>query len=158
VSALGIPSEAGRRLLERIGASGEEAVTTIVTVEEQLRGWLAEIHRLRDPHRQIVGYERLQRRIDFFAAWTVLPWDTDAADLFVRLRRGGVRIGSMDLKIACVSLAQGATLLTRNTDDFAQVPGLRCESWLWRACEKQWSTPCRGAKLRGACKTNATSS
>jgi tRNA(fMet)-specific endonuclease VapC len=41
VSALGIPSEAGRRLLERVDATGEEAATTIITVEEQLRGWLA---------------------------------------------------------------------------------------------------------------------
>ncbi|HEV2393590.1 MAG TPA: hypothetical protein VG146_14655 [Verrucomicrobiae bacterium] len=26
-----------------------------MTLEEQLRGWLAEIHRLTDPHRQIVA-------------------------------------------------------------------------------------------------------
>jgi tRNA(fMet)-specific endonuclease VapC len=127
---LGIPSEAGRRLLERIDATGDEAATTIITVEEQLRGWLAEIHRLAEPHRQILAYGQLQRRIDFFAAWTVLPWDTAAADMFVRFRRGGIRIGSMDLKIACVALAHGAILLTRNAGDFAQVPGLRSESWL----------------------------
>jgi tRNA(fMet)-specific endonuclease VapC len=117
-------------LLERVRASGEEVATTIVTVEEQLRGWLAEIHRLADPHRQIVAYERLQRRIEFFAAWSVLPWDTDAADLFVRLRRESVRIGSMDLKIACITLTHDATLLTRNATDFAKVPGLRFDNWL----------------------------
>ena len=117
-------------LLERIRASGQDAATTIVTVEEQLRGWLAEIHRLADPHRQILAYDRLQHRIDFFAAWDVLPWDTKAADLFVRFRREGVRIGSMDLKIACIAIARAATLLTRNTRDFALVPGLRFENWL----------------------------
>ena len=130
VSALGVPSETGRRLLERIDASGDEIATTIITVEEQLRGWLAEIHRLTDPHRQIAAYGRLQRRIDFFAAWTVLPWDTAAADRFVRFRREGTRIGSMDLKIACIAVASRATLLTGNTGDFAQVPGLRTENWL----------------------------
>jgi tRNA(fMet)-specific endonuclease VapC len=130
VSALGFPSEASVELLERIRVSGQDATTTIVTVEEQLRGWLAEIHRLADPHRQIPAYERLQRRIDFFAAWTVLPWDTEAAELFVRSRRQGVRIGSMDLKIACIALEHDATLLTRNASDFAQVPGLRLENWL----------------------------
>jgi tRNA(fMet)-specific endonuclease VapC len=93
-------------LLERIGVSRQEVATTIITVEEQLRGWLAEIHRLTDPHRQILAYERLQRRIEFFAAWAVLPWNTDAADLFVRSRREGVRIGSLDLKIACIVLAR----------------------------------------------------
>lgn len=130
VSALGFPSEVSVELLERIQASGQDAATTIVTAEEQLRGWLAEIHRLADLHRQIPAYERLQRRIDFFAAWTVLPWDKEAADLFARFRRQGVRNGTMDLKIACIALAHDATLLTRNTGDFAQVPGLRFENWL----------------------------
>jgi len=130
VSILGLPSPAATALLERIDASGQEVATTIVTVEEQLRGWLAEIHRLTDPHRQIVAYGRLQRRIDFFAAWTVLPWDADAADLFARYRTDGVRIGSLDLKIACTVIVHDATLLTRNARDFAEVPGLRFENWL----------------------------
>jgi tRNA(fMet)-specific endonuclease VapC len=119
VSILGFASHTGATLLERIGTSGQEVATTIITVEEQLRGWLAEIHR------QIAGYERLQRRIDFFAAWTVLSWDTKAADLFARHR-----IGSLDLKIGCIVMAHGATLLTRNARDFAEVPGLRFENWL----------------------------
>ena len=130
VSALGSPLEVGLQLLDRISVSGQDPATTIINVEEQLRGWLAEIHRLTDPHRQIVAYGRLQRRIDFFAAWTVLPWDADAADLFVRSRQEGVRIGSMDLKIACIALAHDATVLTRNSRDFAQVPGLQIENWL----------------------------
>ena len=117
-------------LLERIGASGDAAVTTIVTVEEQLRGWLAEIHKHTDPFRQILAYERLRGRVEFFASWTILPWDDDSARRLVNFRRQGVRLGTMDLKIACITLAHGATLLTRNTGDFAQVPGLRFENWL----------------------------
>ena len=61
----------------------------------------------------------------FFAAWVVLPWDAAAADLFVSFRGQGIRLGSMDLKIACIALVHDATLLTRNTSDFAQIPGLR---------------------------------
>ncbi len=116
--------------MERIDASGQEVATTIITVVEQLRGWLAEIHRLPDPHRQIVAYEPLRRRIEFFAAWTVLSWDTKAADIFARHRTGGVRVGSLDLKIACIVLAHDATLLTRNSNDFGKVPGPRFENWL----------------------------
>jgi len=130
VSILSFPSEHSLELLNRIRATGQHAATTIVTVEEQLRGWLAEIHRLNDPHRQITAYDRLRRCIDFFAAWTVLSWDTPAADLFVRARQDGVRIGAMDLKIACIVLAHSATLLTRNTSDFVKVPGLTFEHWL----------------------------
>jgi tRNA(fMet)-specific endonuclease VapC len=130
VSILGVPSQFGAALLRRIDSSGQEVATTVITVEEQFRGWLAEIHRLRDPHRQIVAYERLQRRIDFFASWTVLPWDHEAANLFVQYRAEGVRIGSMDLKIACVVIVHDATLVTRNSTDFINVPGLRFENWI----------------------------
>jgi tRNA(fMet)-specific endonuclease VapC len=130
VSELGYATSAGLRLRDRLLTSGEETATTIVSVEEQLRGWLAEIHRLASPHNQISAYRRLQERIEFFAAWIVLPWNEAAADLFLRFRRERIRIGSMDLKIACISLVHSATLLTRNTSDFALVPGLRVANWL----------------------------
>jgi len=130
VTVLGKSSLASVALLERTGASRDDAVTTIVTVEEQLRGWLSEIHRHTDPFRQIIAQERLRARVEFFAAWTILPWDDDAASQLVNFRRQGVRLGTMDLKIAYITLAHEATLLTRNTGDFAQVPGLRFENWL----------------------------
>lgn len=123
-------SGAGIRLRARLKAQDDDLATSIVTVEEHLRGWLALIHRITDPHRQIHAYARLQRQVDIFARWLVLPFDQAAADLFRQLQRQGVRIGSMDLKIACITIAHDATLLTRNTVDFAQVPGLRFENWL----------------------------
>jgi len=91
---------------------------------------LAQIRRQRDPHEQIAAYQRLQRRIEFFAAWHVLPWDTAAADILQDLRRQRIRIGTMDLKIASIVLAHNATLLSRNIRDFHQVPGLRVADWL----------------------------
>ena len=89
-----------------------------------------QIHRQRDPHEQIATYQHLQRRIAFFAAWHVLLWDTDAADILQGLCRQCVRIGTMDLKIASIVLAHDATLLSRNLRDCQQVPNLRVEDWL----------------------------
>ena len=103
---------------------------TVITVEEQMRGWLAEISRHHDPHRQITPYAKLRRQVEAFAEWMILPWDAGSAQLFLNFRRQGVRLGTMDLKIACIALAHDATLLTRNAADFAQVPGLRFENWL----------------------------
>jgi tRNA(fMet)-specific endonuclease VapC len=68
--------------------------------------------------------------VNFLAAFTFLPWDKEAADRFNRLRRQGVRIGSMGIKIACITIEHDATLLTRNTVDFRKVPDLRFENWL----------------------------
>ena len=103
---------------------------TVITVEEQMRGWLAEIGRHHDPHRQIPAYAKLQRQVEVFAEWVILPWDAECADLFASLRRQGLRVGSLDLKIASITLAHDGTLLTRNAGDFAHVPGLRIENWL----------------------------
>ena len=36
----------------------------------------------------------------------------------------------MDLRIACIALEYDATILTRNTADFAKIPGVRFENWL----------------------------
>jgi tRNA(fMet)-specific endonuclease VapC len=123
-------SAQGATLQRKLDDAGDEVTTTIISVEEQFRGWLAQLHRQRNPHEQIATYQRLQRRIAFFAAWHVLPWDTDAADTLQDLRRQRIRIGTMDLKIASIVLAHDATLLSRNLRDFHQVPNLRVEDWL----------------------------
>jgi tRNA(fMet)-specific endonuclease VapC len=40
-----------------------------------------------------------------------------------------VRIGSQDLKIAAIVIANQGILVTRNHQDFEKVPGLRFEDW-----------------------------
>ena len=95
-----------------------------------MRGWLAEISRHREPDRQITAYAKLQRQVEVFGEWTIIPWDNESAELFLEFRRQGVRIATLDLKIACIVLTHDATLLTRNATDFAKVPELRFENWL----------------------------
>lgn len=124
---------AGGRLRERLLSSNDDPVATIISAEEQLRGWLAQIHKTHaNPIAAIPIYARLQRRLEFYARWMVLPRETASAALFVKLQAEGVRIGSMDLKIACITITNGGRLLTRNSKDFAKVPGLDFENWLDR--------------------------
>ena len=130
LTELGYETKAGVGLKKRLEKSAAGAVTTIVCAEEQLRGWLARIAKIRNPHDQIEAYTELSERVNFLAAFTLLPWDREAADLFATMRKQGVRIGSMDLKIACITVEHDAILLTRNTVDFAKVSGLRFENWL----------------------------
>ncbi|HTU89740.1 MAG TPA: type II toxin-antitoxin system VapC family toxin [Gemmataceae bacterium] len=119
------------RLEDRLAASNDPNVaTTIVNAEEQMRGWLAEINRLRVVHQQILAYERLLKLLDFLNEIPVIPFDASSADEFERLRRMKVRIGSMDLKVACIALVHNALLLSANLSDFQKVPGLRVENWL----------------------------
>ena len=62
---------------------------------------------------------------------TVLPINAAAAAEFDRLRENKKlkKIGRADLLIACIALANRATLVTRNLKHFRQVPGLQVENW-----------------------------
>jgi tRNA(fMet)-specific endonuclease VapC len=117
-------------LSERLHASAHELALPIVCIEEFMRGWLAAIRRNNDPHQQISPYRRLRIAFTRLREWPIVDWTEPAADHFKRLRAAGVRIGTQDLKIACIALANDALLLTANLRDFEQVPALQVEDWL----------------------------
>jgi tRNA(fMet)-specific endonuclease VapC len=130
LSELEVRSLLGQRLISRLADSENDMVITAISVEEQLRGWLAEIRSHSSPKDQIRAYARLVRTVESHARWTILPWDEDAARVFDALVKKRVRIGTQDLKIAAITIAHEAILLTRNHKDFVQVPGLKFENWL----------------------------
>jgi len=118
------------KLLDRLTDSGpDDVATTIVTYEEQTRGWLAYKARAKDITQEIEAYNRLKKHLDNYRTLTVLEFDAPAAAEFQRLRRQRIRSGTMDLKIASIVKMQGATLFSRNLRDFKKVPGLKVEDW-----------------------------
>lgn len=130
LTELGYGTGPGKRLLVRLENSSAAVAITIVSAEEQMRGWLARISKARTIDDQMHAYAAFGERLDFLAGFTHLPWDREAAALFTRLRKSGVRIGTMDLRIACIVMEHDAVLLTRNARDFEKVPGLRFENWV----------------------------
>jgi len=118
-------------LIRNIAASpDQDLVTSVVTFEEQMRGWLAFIHRFADVSQQVYPYERLAALVQFFCPWTLLPFDDPAAILFKHLRAQKIRIGTMDLKIASIALVRDLLVLSGNLRDFQQVPKVRVEDWM----------------------------
>jgi tRNA(fMet)-specific endonuclease VapC len=120
---------------ERLTAAMEQSTdtdfaTTAISLEEQMRGWLAAINRARSVHDQPLYYARLTGLVDFYSRWHVVSFHDAAADRFVALRKEGIRIGTTDLKIAAIALTNDAVVLSANLRDFEQVPGLRVENWL----------------------------
>ena len=73
---------------------------------------------------------KLAALFEFFATLHIAPFNVEAASRFQELRSARVKIGTMDLKTACVALAHHAILLTANRKDFEKVPGLHFENWL----------------------------
>lgn len=117
-----------QRLLNRMEASPEVVGTTIITIEEQMRGWLATIARERIIERQINPYRELSMLFEFYGAFKIEHFDESAAKIFPTLSK--INVGQMDRKIASIALANNALLLTANRKDFEQVPGLRFENWM----------------------------
>jgi len=71
------------RLTANMSAAMEQQfVITTITVEEQLRGWLALINRSKDKHQHVSVYKELNGLIDYFARWTRLPFHNAATDCF----------------------------------------------------------------------------
>lgn len=121
------PSLRLRHLLEQ--RVGEPFGTTIVTYEEQCRGWLAFIAKAKTITDQIKAYERLAIHADVYRKVMILDFDVSAATIFRHLKEARLGVGPQDLKIAAIALVHGATLLSRNLKDFDKVPGLRVEDW-----------------------------
>lgn len=130
ISALQRGGESARRLALRLAEDpSQEVAVTIVSYEEQTRGWLAYIARATTVQEQVAALRRLRQHLEDYCAVPLIDFDMKAAQIFQQLQTARVRIGTMDLKIAAIALANDAILLTRNASDFRRVPGLRIEDW-----------------------------
>jgi tRNA(fMet)-specific endonuclease VapC len=120
----------GTRLIARLSSlQTEEIATTIISYEEQTRGWMSVLAQAKSMANQVQAYRRLHQQLDNYCALRVFPFDERAAIEYQHLKQAKLRIGTMDLKIAAISLMHDATLLTRNLQDFIKVPGLKIQDW-----------------------------
>ena len=71
---------------------------------------------------------------DLMQEVNVLNFDAACAEKFGQVRgdllRNGLSVPTTDLMIASVALTQNLTLVTHNTRDYQNVPGLRLADWL----------------------------
>jgi len=123
-------SPAGGRLRERMRAAPDAILTSVITAEESLRGWLARVNAAMTPEELVNAYGNLDHLIGTLGVLIRLPLDGDAAQRFQVFRKQGIRIATLDLRIACICLEHDATLLTRNIRDFSKIPDLKMENWL----------------------------
>ena len=103
---------------------------SIVSFHEQVNGWQAYLNRAKTSAAVVHAYAMFLKVLIDFSNLNVLPFDSAAAQMFDGLRSSGVRrVSTMDLRIAAIALSRGFTVLTRNTVDFARVPGLQVDDW-----------------------------
>ncbi|NJN58696.1 MAG: type II toxin-antitoxin system VapC family toxin [Leptolyngbyaceae cyanobacterium SL_5_9] len=119
-----------QHLLKRLASvSSRQVAASIISYEEQMRGWLSCISKAQSITQQVATYQQLKRQLVNYCTIPVLEFDEQAASVFQRIRKEYPRLGTMDLKIASIALVNQAVLLTRNSADFEQIFGLSIEDW-----------------------------
>ena len=119
-------------MVQRVEVNAENLAVTIVTVEEVIRGRFNVIRQASEPsqaEKLVLAYTRLGDTLDDFKNLNILKFDQNAFTIYTEFRRQKIRIGTQDLRIAAIVLANNAILVTGNYRDFSQVPGLVQEDW-----------------------------
>ena len=117
-------------VVRRVAAVEPEALAvTVVTAEEQLRGWLKAIRQASSSSKLVWAYAGLRAALGYFNSVRLLGFDQVAYARYEELRRQKIRIGTQDLRIAAIVLSVEGILVTRNQRDFARVPGLVFQDW-----------------------------
>lgn len=103
---------------------------TTVTLEEQFKGRLASISKCATkPQLLAVAHRNLLITQRYFCSINLLEFDQAAYNCYQRLRQEKIQIGTQDLRIASIALANQAIVVTRNYKDFSKVPDLILEDW-----------------------------
>ncbi len=110
-------------------APPQQLALTIITVEEILGGWYTQIRQARDDQQLARAYQALQQAVEFTRGIQLLPLNVPGIRRYRQLRTRHRRIGTNDLRIAAIVLEQQGILVTRNTTDFADIPGLQLDDW-----------------------------
>lgn len=102
---------------------------TVITVQEVWSGWAAVISRAKTPQQLADAYARLTQTFNDLWDWPVVSFSVGAISQYSGLKKQKLNVGGNDLKIAAVALEIGATVVTRNRQNFARIPGVVTEDW-----------------------------
>jgi tRNA(fMet)-specific endonuclease VapC len=109
--------------------SADDIAVSVVTVEEQLSGWYAQLRQAKGPKKLAWAYARPAANVRFLASVKILDLEEAAIQRYEQLKRLRLKVGKMDLQIAATALQYGGTVVTRTIRDFKAIPGLSIEDW-----------------------------
>lgn len=102
---------------------------TIISVEEQVMGWLAAARQSKRHDRRAWAFQGLTDAVTSWERFAIVTYGEPAMLRYDRLRKLNLRVGGQDLRIAAIALEAGATVVTKNRVDFCRVPGLTIVDW-----------------------------
>lgn len=102
---------------------------SVVSVQEQSRGFLNLLNQARTPAQTLHAYQLIFNVIDFFRSHPLVEFDAAAQADFDQLKALKLGVGTLDLRIAAIARSRNLTVVTRNVADFGKVPNLKTEDW-----------------------------
>jgi tRNA(fMet)-specific endonuclease VapC len=121
------------RISRRVAEVGLSVSITVVTVQELFNGWVVRINNATELEDLVRLYGRLSRTISLTKRVPVAEFDRAAGDCYRKILLETPSLAKRrlqkDMRIAAIALSLGAIVVTRNYQDFSQVPGLVLEDW-----------------------------
>jgi tRNA(fMet)-specific endonuclease VapC len=81
----------------------DETAVTIISFQEQIQGWMAYLNQARKPAEVLRAYAELELVLQYYCMVNVLPLNQDARDRCAELQKQGIRVATMDLRIAAIA-------------------------------------------------------
>jgi len=99
--------------------------------EEQIRGRLAVVAKLHgaSPDRVAQSYADFLATLAELRKFQVLPYSAAAEAVYQSWPAKVKKIGTRDCRIAASAITNGLIVVTRNRQDFEQIPGVKIEDW-----------------------------
>jgi tRNA(fMet)-specific endonuclease VapC len=117
----------------RVAEVGADVSITVVTVQELFNGWVTRINDAKETQDLVRLYGKLNRTIALCKRVPVAEFNQAAGDRYQQLLIDTPTLSKRrlqkDMRIAAIALSIGAVVVTRNYQDFSQVPGLLLEDW-----------------------------
>lgn len=120
------------RVLARLATVAADRIAfTLVTWLEVLRGRIEAIIKAATAAELLAAVDGLQKSETFLTQFLLVPITDAVAAQFEQLRANKKlnKMDSGDRLQAALALSHGATLVTRNTKDYAHVPNLKLDNW-----------------------------
>src|ERR1700733_5332036 len=107
------------KVIARMAAHSDSLIhLSVVSFQEQMRGWLGRFNKLNSAAKLADWFDRLVNRI--FSVWKrygLLPFPEPAILRFEHFRSLRLGVGLMDLRISVIALENGLTVVTHNLSD-----------------------------------------
>ncbi len=116
-------------LIDRLQQQSIVLTTTAINVEEQVRGRLAQVSEVKDGDALANAYRWLSETVKLLSEFEVLQFTVEAQSIYRELKSQRIRVGTQDLRIASIVLANQGILLSRNARDFDRIPNRLVENW-----------------------------